>query len=80
MIISVEAEVYVRVCCDVCKEESVVGPAIIHTDRMDALATNITYALASHGLRVQEDGSWKCWGCISDENSERGTTEETPSV
>ena len=80
MIISVEAEVYVRGCCDVCGRDFVFGPVTIRADKMGSLIPNVTSALASLGLNVQEDGTWKCWGCVTDEDSERGTAEETPSV
>jgi|GEM_PF-6631075 hypothetical protein len=80
MIISVESEVYVRGYCDECEREFVFGPVTLHTDKIGSLAQSVISALASKGLNIQEDGTWKCWGCIANEDSERGITEETPSM
>ena len=80
MAISVEADVYIRGKCDKCDDEFLFGPVTIHAEQFGGPTQNIMSALANRGLNVQEDGSWKCWECITDEDSERGTTEETPSV
>lgn len=80
MVVAVEAEVYVRGCCDKCEREFAFGPITLYVDKISSLSQNVAGILASKGLNVQEDGTWKCWGCVTDEDSERGTTEEAPGL